>query len=79
MATLNRALKDRLKLSDEEFAERCRRMGVKVHRTEIWAYRTGRREPKGARARDLLRVLKKLGVAMTLDDLLAAPHRSAAA
>jgi DNA-binding XRE family transcriptional regulator len=69
--TLHSALRKRLKISDEDFASI-----VGVHRTRIWAIRTGRTIPRSGTSLSILRALRRLGVEMTLEDLLRKPRAS---
>lgn len=55
-----------LGISDEDFAAQCGQ-----HRTEIWAYRTGRRMPRADTADAMLAALRKLGVDITLGELVS--------
>lgn len=72
--SLHAALREKLKMSDAEFARRCGR-----HRTEIWNYRTRRRVPNGQTAIAIRDALKRLGVAMTLEELIGGPKSKQAA
>jgi transcriptional regulator with XRE-family HTH domain len=67
--TLHDALRNRLRLSDEAFAARC----GGVLRGQIHGFRTGRRIPRADTAAAILSALKKLGVEMTLAELLSKP------
>ena len=65
-----KAILRELKLSDAAFASECGK-----HRTQIWAYRTGRYIPDSATAAKILSALEARGVEMTLADLIARPRK----
>lgn len=65
-----RAILRGLKLSDAEFASECGK-----HRTQIWAYRTGRYIPDSESAAKILSALRVRGVEISLEDLVARPRR----
>ena len=52
-------------ISDEALARE-----VGIDRWAVWGYRTGRREMRAARALAIWRGLKRLGVKVTLEELL---------
>ena len=60
--------------TDGEFADLCGK-----HRTEIWHYRHRSRTPNYDTALAILAALEKLGVEMTLDELLCRKPRKKAA
>jgi hypothetical protein len=70
--TLHEVLREKLQVSDEEFGSLCR---PKISRATIWAYRTGARLPDAPQAVAVLSALRKLGVEMTLAELIAKPSR----
>lgn len=64
-----------LGLGDAEFGAACK---PPVHRTLVWKYRTGRKIPRGDTAQNILDTLARLGVALTLGQLLDVRHPKAA-
>lgn len=62
--TLDDAMR-RLNLSDADLAQE-----LGVHRTQVWAWKTGRYVPDSANALRLIDGLKKHGVEIDLSDLL---------
>ena len=62
--TLASALK-RLNLSDTEFAA-----AAGLHRTQVWSYRVGKRNPGSTNAQAILTALKRRGIRLNLSDLL---------
>lgn len=73
LSPLDAAL-NKLDLTDGKFASLCGK-----HRTEIWAYRHRARTPNSHTASQIIEALKKLGVEMTLDELLCKRARNKAA
>lgn len=70
---LHRVLRDVLKVSDADFAGKAGLSRVHVH-----SIRTGQKVPRADTAVRILAALKKLGVEMTLADLIRRPSHKAA-
>lgn len=67
MATPLAAALEKLGLSDADFGSKCR---PKIHRTLIWCYRTGLKQPRVDKAVVVLSALRDLGVELKPDDLV---------
>jgi hypothetical protein len=72
LSPLDAAL-EKLDITDGKFAKLCGK-----HRTEIWAYRHRTRTPNSHTASQIIEALRKLGVEMTLDELLCKSSEKAA-
>ncbi len=79
---LHTILRDRLKISDDEFSKESRRFSVArpkvaIHRTEVWRYRMGKQAMSAERALQVLRTLRHLGIVLSFEELLGEKRRAA--
>ena len=72
--TLSSAMK-KAKVGDAALGEACK---PAIHRTQIWAYRKGRKVPRGDTALAIIAALKPLGVELEIEDLVGKRHKRAA-